>query len=77
MMPFGRGGRWDLHGLCPYPLGRRLAVPRECNGHMQPGPACFREGQIASGQVRRTQRSQMLSAEVRLGCEELLQFRDI
>ena len=25
-MPVGRAGRWGLHGLCPYPRGRQLAV---------------------------------------------------
>ena len=29
MMPIGRGGRWDLHGLCPYPRARGLAVPQQ------------------------------------------------
>ena len=52
MMPFGRGGRWDLHGLCPYSRGRRLTVPREaacgCGGGSSQGsvsptaaPACL------------------------------------
>ena len=49
----------------------------EWNGHMHPGPACFRAGHIASGQVRRPQMLQMLSAGSKLGSEELLQFRDI
>ena len=50
-MSVGRGGCSDLHGLCPYPHGRRLAVPREaacgCGGgsgygSLFPGaaPAC-------------------------------------
>ena len=37
-----------------------------CNGHIGAGPACFRAGQIASGQVTRTKMSQLLSKEVDL-----------
>ena len=50
-MSVGRGGRRGLHGPCPYPHGRRLAVPREvvfgCGGGSGQGslspsanPAC-------------------------------------
>ena len=51
MMSVGRGGQWGSHGLCPYPHGRQLGVPREVacgcgggsgRGFLSPGavPAC-------------------------------------
>ena len=55
MMFVGRGGPRGPHGLCPYPHGRRLAVPREvacgCGGGSGQGslsPGAFSACRLAS-----------------------------
>ena len=69
MMSAGRWGRWGLHGLCPKPRGRRLAVLQEeaCGCGAASGQGSFPWGVRAALVPPRGERSEGASVRARGG----------